>query len=214
MPPRDLQRILPSRVPRLVPILGLALAACAGQKESWKSLQQPDFSIEVLPRNATVEVDGRPAGRGAASRTVVDAGRRYRLRVTASGFEPLQVEVDGSKLSGGQTVLVLRPVGFGSQRRLDAGDPGGLAQAALTLLRAGRIDDAWDYAQRSSELGDTALVHKVLGGIHARKGDRRQAGRHYSEYLVLAPDAPDAKQIAAEVERLRGDLTVPAPAGK
>lgn len=214
MPPPETQPVRPSRGFHLATLLAAALAACAGQKESWKSVQQPDFSIEILPRNAAVELDGRPVGRGAASRTVVDAGRRYRLRATAGGFEPLQVELEGSKLSGGQTFLVLRPVGFGSQRRLDAGDPGGLAQAALTLLRAGRIDDAWDYAQRSIELGETALVHKVLGGIHARRGDRRQAGRHYSEYLVLAPDAPDAKQIAAEVERMRGDLTIPSPAGK
>lgn len=214
MPPPETQRVLPSRASRRVVLLAAALAACAGPKESWNALQRRDLSIEVLPRGAAVELDGQPVGRGAASRPALDAGRRYRLRVTAGGFEPLEVEVEGAKLSGGQTVLVLRPVGFGSQRRLDAGDPGGLAQAALTLLRAGRLDDAQDYAARSLDLGETALVHKVLGGIWARRGDRRRAGRHYSEYLVLAPDAPDAKQIAAEVERLRGDLTVPAPAGK
>jgi tetratricopeptide (TPR) repeat protein len=214
MPPREIQRIQPSRVPRLVPLLAAALAGCAGQKESWKALQQSELSIDILPRNAAVELDGKPVGRGASARPAVDAGRRYRLRATAGGFEPLQVEVEGSKLSGGQTALVLRPVGFGSQRRLDAGDPGGLAQAALALLRAGRLDDAQDYAARSLELGETGLAHKVLGGICARRGDRRQAVRHYSEYLVLAPDAPDAKQIAADVERMRGDLTLPAAAGK
>lgn len=214
MPPPETQRALPRRAPPLVPFLAAALVACAGQKESWKAEAPADFSIETLPRNALVELDGKPVGRGAGSRPLVEAGRRYRLRAVAPGFEPLEVEVEGARLSGAQTAVVLRPAGFGSQRRLDAGDPGGLAQAALALLRAGRLDDAQDYAERSLELGDTALVHKVLGGISARRGDRRQAARHYSEYLVLAPDAPDARQIAAEVERMRGDLTLPAREGK
>ena len=198
---------------RISPLLAVALAACAGQKESWKAVGA-GLAIEVHPRNAAVSMDGEPVGRGAGPRPVPEAGRRYRVRATADGFEPLAVEVDGSKLSGGQTVLVLRPVGFGSQRRLDPGDPVALAQAALTLLRADRLDDALEYASRSLELGNPALAHKVLGGVYARKGDRRQAALHYSEYLVLAPDAPDARQIAAEVERLRGDLTVPAAEGK
>ena len=198
---------------RLAPLVALALAACAGQKESWRSLGA-ELSIEVLPRNADVSLDGEPVGHGARSRPNPEAGRRYRVRATAAGFEPLEIEVDGSRLSGGQTVLVLRPVGFGSQRRLDAGDPAGLAQAAMTLLRAGRLDDASEYASRSLDLGDTALAHKVLGGVYAGRGDRRQAALHYGEYLALAPDAPDARQVEAEIARMRGDVAIPAADGK
>lgn len=170
----------------------------------------PEVTIEVLPRLAAVEMDGRGLGRGPGPQPVPDRSRRHRFRAWAEGFEPLQAEVEGEHIAGRTLFLVLRPAGFGSERRLEAGDMGGLARAAAHLLRAGRAREAADYATQSLAAGENALAHRVLGAAHARLGDRTLAIRHYGAYLSLAPDAPDASEVRRAVEAARGDIALPA----
>ncbi len=195
----------------------LAAAACATPKESWREMQVPEVFVEVLPRGAVLEVDGRLLGPGSRPVPVPEPGRRYHLRASAPGFLVAEMTAEGAQLLGTRVSLVLRPEGFGASRRLDAGDPPSLAQAAATLLRADRLDDAREYADRSLELAEVPLSHRVLGAVYEKRGDRRNAAQQYSIYLSLVPDAPDAKAIAEAVERDRGDLTIPgrgdAPAG-
>ncbi len=180
-------------------------------------MQVPEVFVEVLPRGAVLEVDGRLLGPGSRPVPVPEPGRRYHLRASAPGFLVAEMTAEGAQLLGTRVSLVLRPEGFGASRRLDAGDPPSLAQAAATLLRADRLDDAREYADRSLELAEVPLSHRVLGAVYEKRGDRRNAAQQYSIYLSLVPDAPDAKAIAEAVERDRGDLTIPgrgdAPAG-
>jgi tetratricopeptide (TPR) repeat protein len=190
-----------------------ALGGCA-HRESWADVHTPVVLVEVLPPQAEVVMDGRPLGRGSGTQPVPDRRRRYRFQATAEGYEPLEVEVEGEKLAGAEVRLVLRPAGFGRARRLEAGEPAGLAQAAAALLRAERVDDAILYAERSLTLAETPLAHKVVGRAYGRKGNKKESVRHYSAYLTLAPDAPDAREIADAVEKARGDLTIPIPAGR
>jgi tetratricopeptide (TPR) repeat protein len=196
----------------LVVLAAAGLNGCA-RRQPWEDLRTPEAFIELLPPRALLEMDGRPLGRGAAAPPVPDRARRYRLSARADGYEPLELEISGEKLAGGPLLLVLRPAGFGSQRRLDADDPTGLAQAASTLQRAGRLDDAILYAQRALSLSEVPLAHKVLGAAYLAKGRKNEAARHYSAYLSLVPDAPDAAEIAAAVAKARGDLTINPPVG-
>jgi hypothetical protein len=192
-------------------LAAVAVLACGGpHKASWESVAGPQIAVEVLPRLATVEMDGRALGAGGRSQAV-RPGARHRLRASAEGFEPLEVEVEGERVAGRTVFLVLRPQGFGSERRLEAGDPPGLAQAAARLLRAGRLDDAVDYARQSLAAGDNAPAHRVLGAAYARKGGFALSIRHYSDYLGLAPDAPDAAEVRRALETARGDIALPAP---
>ncbi len=192
-------------------LAALAVLACGGPRQaSWESAAGSQVAVEVLPRLAAVEMDGRAFGSGGRSQAV-RPGARHRLRASAEGFEPLEVEVEGERLAGRTVFLVLRPRGFGSERRLESGEPSGLAQAAARLLRAGRVDDAVDYAEQSLAAGDNALAHKVLGAALARKGSAERSIRHYSDYLGLAPDAPDAAEVRQALERARGDIALPAP---
>ncbi len=198
--------------PRSAPAAAALLlaSACAAPKQSWREMQLPEVFVELLPPAAVLEVDGRVLGPGSRPVQLPDARRRYRLRATAPGFQAAEMTAEGEKLVGTRVSLLLRPEGFGASRRLDAGDPASLAQAAVVLLRAGRLDDARNYADRSLELAEVPLAHRVLGAVYDKQGDRRKAAQEYSTYLSLVPDAPDAKAVAGAVERARGDLTIPA----
>lgn len=187
----------------------LLLAACATPKQSWQELQTPEVLVDLLPRSAVLEVNGRVLGPGTRSVPLPDLQRRYRFLASASGFQSAEMTAEGKKLAGAQVTLFLRPNGFGTARRLDAADPASLAQAALVLLRAGRLDDARDYADYSLGLVEVPLAHRVLGAVYEKQGDRQRAAQEYSLYLSLSPDAPDAKAIAEAVARARGDLTIP-----
>jgi len=186
-----------------------ALLACAAERGSWRELAPPEVLVEVLPRAARVELDGQPAGTGSRTLPVPEATRLYRIRASAPGFEAAEVELPGEKLAGSRLGMALRPEGFGSGRRLDLDDPSGLSQAAAQLERGGRAPEAVEYAERALSLAEVPLAHRVLGAAYARLGDRRASVRHYTDYLNLAPDAPDAAAISRALERSRGDITIP-----
>jgi tetratricopeptide (TPR) repeat protein len=195
------------RTPLLAAVL--LIVACATPRQSWQEMQTPEVFVDLLPRSAVLEVDGRVLGPGSRTVPLPDLQRRYRFKASAAGFQPMEMIAEGKKLAGARANLLLRPSGFGTARPLDAGDPGSLAQAALVLLRAGRLDDARDYADYSLELAEVPLAHRVLGAVYEKQGDRRRAAQEYSAYLALAPEAPDARIVAEAVARARGDLTIP-----
>jgi hypothetical protein len=210
--PRRSRAAVPSR---LLPLaLALALAAgsgCGPRRASWDQVRVPEAYVETLPAGAEVAVDGAPAGRSPLSIPVPDPGRKIRLQASAPGFEPADVAVEASRIAGQRLDLVLRPAGFGAQRRLDLGEPVGLAQAAAALLKAGRIAEALAFADASLAVAETPLAHKVAGEAQRRLGNRNAAIQHYSTYVTLLPDAPDRKAIEAAIAEARGDLTIPAP---
>jgi hypothetical protein len=203
-------RALALRTLALLPLVA-AGTGCGAKRAAWEEVRPPEAYVETLPSAAEVAVDGAPVGRSPLSFPVPAASRRYHLQATAPGFEPVDLVLEGSRLAGQRLDLVLRPVGFGAQRRLDLGDPIGLAQAAMTLLRSGRTADALAFADASLAVGETGLAHKAAGAAHRKLGHRNQAIQHYSAYIVLVPDAPDRKDIEAAVEAARGDLTIPPP---
>lgn len=186
------------------------LAAFSGPaKESWDSVVKPEAKVEVMPRRARLEVDGKERGRGFATLDVTDPRRKFRVRATAEGFEPAEAVVEGGAIADQSFFLALRPLGFGSTRRLDPRDAPSMAQAAAALWRAGRVDDAAEYAEQSLRGGETALANRVLGDVWRRRGDRDRAVRHYASYLSLAQDPPEAAEIRAWVSQGKGDITVP-----
>jgi tetratricopeptide (TPR) repeat protein len=117
----------------------------------------------------------------------------------------------GKALAGTRLELVLRPVGFGSQRRLAAGEPVGLVQAASALLRADRPREALAFAQASLAAGDSPQAHKISGEAYRRMGDRNKAIQEYSLYLTMAPDAPDRKVIEQTIAAARKDIPMTQP---
>jgi len=198
--------------PRLLSLpLALAALACAKEVPTWGEVRPPEAYVETLPPGATVEVNGKEAGSAPLTIPVRDAKLVYRLHVTAPGFDPLEVAVEGAKLANGRLDLVLRPEGFGKQRRLEPAEPVGLAQAATALVKAGRAHEALSFAEASLAIAETPLAHRAAGDAYRLLGDRNRAVQEYSVYLTLQPEAPDRMAVEREIEAARGDLTIPGP---
>jgi len=199
------------------PLRVLALTALAGAtgagpaKQSWDSTVKPEVKLTVLPQAALVEVDGKAIGRGFVSLDVTDPKRTFRVRVSAEGFETAEAVVEAGRIADRTFFLALRPAGFGSSGNIDPADASTMARAASALLRAGRADDAVEYAEQSLEAGRTPLANRVLGDVWRHRGNRDKAVQYYSMYLSLANDPPDAKEIRAWLSQARpGDIDVPA----
>jgi len=190
-------------------LVSLVALAPPPQKQSWESVDTPDVRAEFLPRSAQIEVDGKVLGRGYVLLQVPDPKRALRVRVTAAGFEPEERVVEAGRIVNKQFFLALRPAGF--DQKLDARDPAGMARAASALWKAGRADDAADYAQASLGAGNTPLANRILGEVWRRRGDRDQAVRYFTMYLSLIENPPDGPEIKAWLMQDRpGDITIPS----
>ncbi|HUL61343.1 MAG TPA: tetratricopeptide repeat protein [Anaeromyxobacteraceae bacterium] len=187
-----------------------ALAALAAPaKQSWESSKRPEVTAEFLPRSAAVEVDGEAKGRGFVALEVADPKRTFRIRVSAEGFEPEEKVVEAGRVANRQFFLALRPAGFG--KKVDPADAASMALASSALWRAGRADDAADYAEQSLSTGNSPLANRVMGDVWRRRGDRDKAVRYYTMYLSLTDNPPDAPEIKAWLMQPKpGDITVPA----
>ena len=185
------------------------LAAPEKEKQSWDSVSTAIARADFLPKAALVEVEGQPPGRGFVQLDVTDPGRTYKVRVSAEGFEPEERVVEAAKIARGLFYLALRPAGFA--QRVDTADPSSMALAASALWKAGRVDDAADYAEQSLHVGNTPLANKILGEVWRRRGDRDKAVQYFTMYLSLTDNPSDGPAIRAWLlEAQPGDITVPA----
>jgi tetratricopeptide (TPR) repeat protein len=190
-------------------LAALAVLAAPPEKQSWDSVQKPEVRADFLPQSALVEVDGQARGRGFVKLDLSDPKRTYRLRVSAEGFETEEAVVEAGRVAGRQYFLALRPSGF--QQKVDTQVSASMALAASALWKAGRIDDAADYAEQSLRTGDTPLASRVLGDVWRRRGNRDQAVKYYARYLSETDNPPDAPEIKAWLMQDRpGDITIPA----
>ena len=190
----------------LAAAVSLAASCASTPPATWSTVRPPEAYVETLPPSAVISVDGLEVGKGSVSFPVPDDTRTYALRATAAGFEPLELAVPGARLAGTRIDLVLRPEGFGSQRKLVAGEPVGLLQAAVALLRAGRATDALAFAQASLAAGESPQGHKVAGDAWRKLGNREMAVKEWSLYLSLMPDSPDRKVIEHSIATTRRDI--------
>lgn len=77
---------------------------------------------------------------------------------------------------------------------------------ALALVRADRFEDAQTKGE-AALLADAKLVevHELLGGLHARKKELREAAREYSAAVALKPDLARAQFHLGSVLAAEGD---------
>jgi hypothetical protein len=194
-----------------VTLVGLSIACAEAQPVSWKEVRPPEVYVETLPSGALVSANGAEIGRSPLSFPVPEEGRTYQIRASAPGFQPAATELTGSRLAGTRLDLVLRPEGFGTQRRLVPGEPVGLAQAAAALLRANRPKDALAFAQASLAAGDSPQAHKISGEAYRLLGDRNRAIQEFSIYVTMVPDAPDRKSVEQAIAAARKDIQMTQP---
>jgi tetratricopeptide (TPR) repeat protein len=60
--------------------------------------------------------------------------------------------------------------------------------------------------------GDAPLLHRGLGSLLERTGDMEAAVKEYREYARLAPNAPDARQLADRADQLERKIAAARPA--
>ena len=82
------------------------------------------------------------------------------------------------------------------------------SQMARTLLadalsKDGRKDEAMQVVQAGlTATPQSSMLHKTLGLVLERSGKPGDAAQAYRDYLRLAPNAPDAQELAARAARL------------
>lgn len=202
--------MLRPRTTRLGCALALALAAACGgaRRQRAADAPPPEMLVEVLPRGAHVTLDGRGVGEGSRAIPAPPPGE-HRLAVQADGYEPAERALPDGDLAGVRVAVALRPSGFASARALDYDDAEGLAAAAAFLARASAHAAAADYAGRAAELDPgLPLARRVLGDALFRLGERQRAIAAWSDYLRLAPNAPDAAEVSDRIDAARADVTV------
>lgn len=190
-------------------LAAVALAGCAGEKASFHSVAPPELYLEVLPRGALLELDGVGVGKGSRG-VPAPAPGPHVLVVSADGFEPLERPLPGGSLAGVRVGVALRPEGFGASRPLDLDEPAGLAAAAAALTRREHHRDALDYAERAAGLDPgLPLAQRALGDALGALGRRDEARAAWGRYLMLAPDAPDAREVERRIGQGRTTYEVP-----
>jgi tetratricopeptide (TPR) repeat protein len=195
MEPRHEIATSPARAALLA--AGAALFACAGAHAAGAG-RAPEVLVEVLPRGAEVELDGRSVGRGGGT-VAAPVGAAHVLRVTAPGFvaeeRALPADLDGSRVGA-----ALRPDGLAGDGAIDLEDAPALAAAAELLVAQRSARDARDYAERAAT-ADPALpvAQRVLGDALWSLGDRRRAVDAWRRAVRLASGGPEADAAARRI---------------
>jgi tetratricopeptide (TPR) repeat protein len=91
--------------------------------------------------------------------------------------------------------------------------PGEIAYEAAKDVEVGKfymdkgdVDAAIGRFENAVKLkSNFAEPHFLLGKCYDKKGIRREALRHYEEYLNIAPNGPDAKKAESRVKKLKNE---------
>lgn len=190
-------------------LLGLILAACAGEARPTLDDISSDLRIESLPAGAHVTVGHQDIG-PTPTTVHVQEGQTYELTVGAPGFQTQHFGGSGAGLLKNRSVeLVLIPQGMsGPPPRGD--DGAGLTAIAETLERSkswGLAAEFWHRVILLAPRGPRG--HRGLGSALAKLGQDEAAVREYEQYIFLDPGAPDAARVQRAIDAYRGGIVLP-----
>ncbi|MFN7134656.1 MAG: tetratricopeptide repeat protein, partial [Myxococcales bacterium] len=108
-------------------------------------------------------------------------------------------------------LVVLSPDAFDAGARpIEPDDAGQVARAGQELLKVERCDEGLQFFRQTLALDPrTPAAHKGSGICYAKMKRNREALQAYKQYLLYAPDAPDAARVQEIVSRAEGDITIP-----
>lgn len=207
------RRLLPPWA-AIVPLV--AGGACAAEKVALTEVASPEIVVETIPSGAAVSVPGGQPGTTPYALHAPRRERRYELALARRGFLAQTVAVRGEDVHanpGARLLVPLRPdLWSPGAAPIDPEDANALARAGVDLLKADRCPEALLFLHRAAEVNPRlAAAQKALGRCHARLKNRQKALAAYKQYLLVAPDAPDADEVRALVSKAAGDIDLPAP---
>lgn len=154
-------------------------------------------------RVARVEVDAAVEAIAAPPVVAVDAGE-------ALAVEPVDAAVPIA-IDAAVAVVRVEPIDAGPRdpsntapRLPDPDKAAALSQAGLKKVMSGDANGAIASFQAALRADRShAPAQRGLGLAYEKKGDKVRAARAFREYLALAPNARDAAQIRARLEKLK-----------
>lgn len=187
----------------LAPALAL-VAGCAG-KGTWDETRE--VYVDSVPQGAAVSFEGTPVGRTPLSLALPAAGRQpgpLAVRLEKIGFRPETRTITGAAPPDKLVVVLLPVVAHGPSVAPPLDDADGFYELGKLLVDARRCRDAMEYLDRALAIEPRhALAHRERGGCFLDLGEAELAIDPLARYLLLAPDAPDAAQIQAQLDGLR-----------
>ncbi len=194
----------------------LALGACAAEKVTLTEAAPPEVVVETLPSGATVAAPGGAAGTTPYALHAPRRDASYELTVEHPGFLPQTLALKGEDVHanpGARLLVPLRPdLWNAAAPPIDPEDAKTLTRAGVDLSKADRCPEALLFLKRAAEVNPKlAAAHKAIGRCYARLKNRQKALAAYKQYLLVAPDAPDADEVRALVSKAAGDIEIPVP---
>ncbi len=195
----------------------LALCAgCAAEKVALSEVASPEVILETIPSGASLSGETLRPGLTPYAIHARSAEERYALTVSRPGFRAQEVRLRGADIQahpGARLLVPLRPdLWDANAKAIDPDDAVALAKAGVDLSRAKRCPEALQFLRRAAQVNPRlAVSHRAMGACLARLKKSDEALAAYQQYLLVAPDAPDAERVRAIVSKAAGDIDIPLP---
>jgi tetratricopeptide (TPR) repeat protein len=202
---------------RWITFSALALSAgCAAEKVALSEVASPEVIVETIPSGASVSTQTSAPGTTPYALHARTVEEQHVLTVSRPGFHAQEVRVTGEDVHahpGARLLVPLRPdLWDANAKAIDPDDAATLAKAGVDLSRANRCPEALLFLGRAAQVNPRlAMSHKAMGSCLARLKKTDQALAAYKQYLLVAPDAPDAERVRAIVSKAAGDIEIPPP---
>ncbi len=194
-------------------LASLLLAGCAA-KMPVAELAVPEVILETIPSGAQLSVAGGTRSVTPAVVPVRSETGEITVEFQREGFHPRSVSFSAEELrsmAGQRVLVVLSPSAFeAAAKPIEPDDVGQLGRAGVLLVKLDRCPEALQFFRQALQLDPRLPVaHKGMGTRYARQKKNKQALEAYKQYLLFAPDAPDAARVREIVSRAEGDITLP-----
>lgn len=204
-------------------ILGIvgavSVGGCAAEKVALNQAAPPEIVIESIPRGARVRGDEVELGVTPLVFRAASATSQHRLSLARVGFRDQEIALSGEEVrahSGQRLYVPMRPAEWDAKSPpIDPEDAVQLARAGADLSRANRCAEALQFLRRAIQIDPrVAAAHKGMGVCYGKLGKGAEALAAYKQYLLFAPDAPDAGKVQEIVSRAQGDIEVAPSRGQ
>lgn len=182
-------------------------------------------SLEVSSNPSGAEVTVKPLGSGTEKSLgktpltlapddlegVPSGSGPLRFRLSLDGYQPLELILADAGASDVKVHAELR-AGAGFENPAKLNEHLDQIFMAQELVRRRRLDDALKILEAArNSLPGVAVVHELLGGVYALKGDKAQARASFERALALNPVSTDALNMQRRL--LEGGEAPAAAAG-